>query len=254
MGMDFPEDEWQTLCGHIKKLMPLVSGVKGDIKLSSTLGDVEKACIPSKAQEMFRLHIAPLLIRLEDAMPLCRPNDDFTHEILQLVIRRRGLDNLLLVINEVGQQEVVTFLTPYKSKILSVKDWCHTRRGTVTKETSWDRGREKRVVVPYGDWGKYLCLIDPGAVRLVEIANASGAKPWFSCEGHPQGAYLLFIDSGEGQFSKAMHSLKPDWYLDPLKKYPNRQIYRMRGVKNLADRDNIWRQTCAELECRLGLE
>lgn len=57
---------------------------------------------------------------------------------------------------------------------------------------------------------KETFLIEPGAVRLVELAEAAGALPLFSCEGHPgaesiePSVQLLFRPDRRGLFADLM--------------------------------------------------
>jgi len=67
------------------------------------------------------------------------------------------------------------------------------KRKTKT-ENPWDVAR-KRILERYYFIDKKEVPLDPGVNYFVEKLESLGAQPLASCEGHPQGFYVMFESS-----------------------------------------------------------
>lgn len=100
-------------------------------------------------------------------------------------------------------------------------------------------------------------LIEPGVVRLVELAEAAGALPLFSCEGHPGAetmepeTQLLFRPDRAGRFSgwleKAGFKLRPSH---------TGSFERLNATSpthaDFEGRDAFLRRACGRIEAEMG--
>ena len=240
--------EFGNAVGALADLLPLDADV--EICAAPGPGGVALRGVPAdlgpEAAGLLRDRIEPFLRALDDRAPLARDAAAGVWETLVLHVFGSSGHSFLLVRNLLGRAErAATFGTGAGSGARFAA-WCRTRRQTCPADTSWDAGRLGRVVV--GEDGEAE-LIDPGVVRLLGIAAAAGATTTHSCEGHPDGAYLSFRDEA-GAFTAAMEALAPDWITE---RGPRGSVSEMRRVTGTADRDTVWRSTCASLEKALGL-
>ena len=74
-----------------------------------------------------------------------------------------------------------------------------------SSDAPWDAARKLKIV--RHDYRKNE-VIDPGVNFFVLTLEAIGAKPKYSCEGHPSGFYVLFHAS----YELAMEIEKPGYF------------------------------------------
>lgn len=207
--------------------------------------------LPEDAERYAHEAVRPALADLEDALPLRRDPGGGVWEgmVLGVVTDRAWLTcrNLL------GAGERLHVFHPDRSRrtVRSYAEW-FAARDTPSSDTSWDAARSARRVVLAEDLlGRRPMYLDPGAVRIVEIAMALGASTLFSCEGHPLGGYLV-MRNGPGARLLARSALRLGW-LAENEASRARVTIRMPSPRDLAERDAAWRGFCHRLEALHGL-
>lgn len=230
-----PEDAFVEVCAA-------PSPVQGGVEMHGVPDGV-----PEEARALLRDAVEPFLRALDAWAPLERDPASGVWETLVLRVNGWSGNAFVSVRNLLGAGENVTTFGTSSESAAHFGAWCRTRRQSRTADTPWDAARRERVVLV--DEQGQPSYIDPGAVRLLGIAAACGVSTTFSCEGHPEGAYLVFSDRG-GDFTRAMQALEPDWRTEVS--FRGQAAY-MRPVGSTAERDKVWRFTCASLEKALGL-
>lgn len=188
--------------------------------------------------------IKPRLSRLAALSPLVVEGE--VEEILRLELYGGSGHAYVELCNIRGEREhVTTFFAKSRPMARYFDSWCVARSDSTLSDTPWDEARKSRRLVD-GPLGKEL--IDQGINRAIDIVVAAGGSTTNSCEGHPWGAYLSFLDP-EGRIAPVF--AKMGWSLE-TRNGPT--IARMPATMHVLERDNMWRAVCAELERALELE
>jgi hypothetical protein len=206
------------------------------------------AALPNSLAEFARSRMAPALAELELALPLRRdPDSDVWEGLVLDVFDGRPW---LVARNLLGEGERLHVFAIDRSRaaIAALPLWFASRE-TPCEDTSWDAARVGRVVLTEENFGSSPSYIDPGAVRIIEIALALGATTLFTCEGHPSGGYVVVKDDPAG--ARLVETLATlGWETHRWHKGLTAQMPR---PADLAERDARWRWTCTGLELAFRL-
>ena len=192
--------------------------------------------------------LVPAIAGLEAALPLVRDPGAEVWEGLSVTIHEDRL--YLRALNRLGNREPLHLFSLDGSRASrAAPDRWFAARDTPRAATTWDAARGGRVVLLEDGLRPRPSYIDPGAVRLLEIALAVGAKPVFSCEGHPVGAYLV-VEGDDAGYRLARALDQVGWDVRAFHRAP---CCTMPAPETLAERDAAWRATCDGLERLLRL-
>lgn len=176
------------------------------------------------------------LAHLDAMTPLVR--DDTAVEAL--VIEQFRGNWYLSVKNLIGACEVVTVFLPTRAYAESFEDWCRCREESLDGDDAWDLARRERRVVPDGP--REMTLIDGGINLPMDIITQAGCVTHYSCEGHPNGGYLVF--TGPASAAVADCFRQEGWRVESP---ADREIVRMPVVAHVHERDARWRSLCVRM-------
>ena len=208
-----------------------------------------KASLPGETRQSFETRAGSLrpaaaailraARRLDDASPLERDEANGVWETV--VAEAYSGRSWICVANSAGDMDHVTTFGTGSGTAPHFSDWCACREGSVPGDTPWDEARRERRVV---DYGGVPTVIDRGASFVIDAVVGAGCRTMFSCEGHPQGAYLHF--HGETQerigeeFRRLGWTVEGDFHAGGV-------TVRMPPVSTVAERDAEWRRLSLEL-------